>query len=91
MRGITPPCPPIEGEEILIQHRGSSIQDLELRVLRCSWEGDHVADVAHPCNEEDQPFKPKAKTAVRSSSKPACIEIPPDIFFLNIHLIDPPE
>ena len=61
---------------------------LELCRLRCPWERNHVADVLHTCDEEDETLETESETTVRTCSVLTCVEIPPHILHRDMALID---
>lgn len=59
----------------------ASFQVLEFRVLRVTRERDHIADVGHAGDEQQQAFEAEAETAVGRRTEAAGIEIPPISLF----------
>ena len=55
----------------------ASFQVLEFRVLRVTRERNHVADVGHTGDEQQQAFETETETAVGRRAETAGVEIPP--------------
>ena len=59
---IFPSANIIEGAEALSPY----LNHLELCVLRSTWERNHVTDVLHTCNKENQALETETETSMRT-------------------------
>ena len=66
----------------------ASFRVLEFRVLRVTRERNHVADVGHAGDEQQQAFEAETETAVGRRTEAAGIEIPPIGLFGHVQLVD---
>ena len=69
-------------------HWRYDMKESEFCCLRCSWEGYDVTNVLHTRNEEDKPLKSQSKSAMRTCSIFACVEIPPHILHGDTASVD---
>ena len=61
---------------------------LELGGLRCSREGDDVADVGHAGDEEHQALEAEAEAGVGAAAVAARVEVPPHVLHRDVELGD---
>jgi hypothetical protein len=62
---------------------------LKFRTPRVPRKSNHIPDIIHPRNKLDHPFKPQPESRMGNGTKAAGIEVPPQLFFGNIHALHP--
>ena len=65
------------GDDVVVYIPGQAGDDvLILCVLWSTWEWDHVTNVAHTGNEQQETFETETESTVRCRSEAACVKIP---------------
>ena len=83
-------CQATDASSPKLPSRGSGREQmllLELAVLGCAGEGNHVTDVLHACHEENQALETETETAVGAASVLARVEIPPHILHGDVAVL----
>ncbi len=62
--------------------------DLEISCLWSTWERNHVADILHAGDKQDEALETETETAVRTTAIATGVEIPPHILHRNLATLD---